>query len=190
MKESCNLEENIVQILQQLGEDPNREGLRETPSRVVRSMKELYAGYKQDPSKILKTFTECDGYQQVVVSKNIKIFSMCEHHMLPFYGRAHVAYLPKNRIVGISKLARLVHVFSRRLQIQERLCEQITNALMMALEPQGAACIIEARHMCMQMRGCNEQDSTMITSSLKGSFLEDQSIRIELLSLIKLNENV
>lgn len=176
----------VSRILQHLGEDPSREGLRDTPSRVVKSWKELYSGYGQDPANLLTVFSDCDDYNQIVILKDIKLFSMCEHHMLPFYGKAHVAYLPKGRVIGISKLARLVDMYARRLQIQERLGQQITNALMFHLKPQGAACIIEASHMCMQMRGCNKQESTMITSSLDGIFLKDATVRAELLQLLKL----
>jgi GTP cyclohydrolase I len=180
--------EIITQILQHLGEDPTREGLKETPHRVVKSWSELYAGYGQDPASIFTTFTEVEGYQQIVILKDIELYSMCEHHMLPFFGKAHVAYLPKGKVVGISKLARIVDIYARRLQIQERLGQQVTSALMTYLEPQGAACIIEASHMCMRMRGCSKQNSTMITSSLKGVFLEDVMVRSELLQLISLND--
>jgi GTP cyclohydrolase IA len=181
-----NPEEAVKSILQHLGENPDREGLIETPLRVVKSWKELYAGYGIDPASIFTTFKEVEGYQQIVICKNIEIYSMCEHHMLPFYGRAHVAYLPNDKVVGISKLARLVDIFARRLQIQERLGEQVTKTIMEELKPLGAACIIEASHMCMRMRGCNKQESTMMTSSLKGVFLKDLSARQELLQLISL----
>jgi GTP cyclohydrolase IA len=184
--ESNNPENSIIEILRHLGENPDREGLKDTPSRVVKSWKELYGGYTQDPSTILTTFTDCDGYQQVVILRNIKLFSMCEHHMLPFYGKAHVAYLPDKKVIGISKLARLVDIYARRLQIQERLGQQITHALMEHLKPLGAACIIEASHMCMQMRGCNKQEAIMTTSSLEGVFLEDPTVRAELYQLLKL----
>ena len=183
-----NPETEIANILFHLGENPDREGLKDTPKRVIKSWKEIYAGYGQDPASIFTTFTEVEGYQQIVILKNIEIYSMCEHHMLPFYGRAHVAYLPKDKVVGISKLARLVDIYARRLQIQERLGEQVTKALMEFLKPQGAACIIEASHMCMRMRGCSKQNSTMITSSLKGVFLTNDVVRAELLQLIKLND--
>jgi GTP cyclohydrolase I len=182
---SNNLENNIIQILQHLGEDPNREGLKGTPQRVVKSWKELYGGYGENPATIFTTFSDVEGYSQIVLLKDIEVFSMCEHHMLPFYGKAHVAYLPKGKVIGISKLARLVDIYARRLQIQERIGEQVTNALMKYLSPQGAACIIEASHMCMRMRGCNKQNSVMTTSSLKGIFLKDSIVRAELMQLIK-----
>lgn len=178
----------LIRILSHLGEDPEREGLRDTPKRVIKSWREIYAGYTQDPASIFTTFTEVEGYQQIVILKNIELYSMCEHHMLPFFGKVHVAYLPKGKVVGISKLARIVDIYGRRLQIQERLGEQITNSLMENLKPQGAACIIEASHMCMRMRGCSKQNSIMITSSLKGIFLEDAAVRAELLQLIKLSD--
>lgn len=162
-------EELITDVLTILGEDPNREGLLKTPERVVRSWQELYKGYSQNPKDILTTFSS-EGADQMVILQNIELYSMCEHHMLPFYGKAHVAYIPNGRVIGISKLARLVDIYARRLQIQERIGEQVTTALMEYLQPKGAACIIEATHMCMRMRGVSKQNSTMITSSLKGEF--------------------
>lgn len=179
------IQNSLIAQLRYIGENAEREGLMDTPSRVIRSWKEIYSGYNKDPKDILTVFEETEGYQQMVVLKDIEIFSMCEHHMLPFFGKAHVAYLPDKRVLGISKLARLVDIYARRLQIQERIGEQVTNALMEQLKPKGAACIIEASHMCMRMRGCNKQHSIMLTSSLKGCFLEDQSVRNELLTYIK-----
>jgi len=180
------LSNSITQILLDLGENPNREGLKDTPHRVVKSWSEIYAGYKMDVASMFTTFVDVHGYSQVVVCKDIELYSMCEHHMLPFFGKAHVAYLPNKKVIGISKLARLVDAFARRLQIQERIGEQVTDALMQYLEPKGAACIIKATHMCMRMRGVNKQDSIMITSSLKGTFLHDEIVRMELLHLLKL----
>jgi len=179
-----SIQQNIVRQLQYIGEDPNREGLKETPNRIVRSWDELYSGYAQDPKDILTTFST-DGYDQIVLLKNIEMFSMCEHHLLPFFGKAHVAYIPNDRVIGISKLTRLVDIYARRAQIQERLGEQVTSTLMKCLKPKGAACIIEASHMCMRMRGVSKQNSTMVTSSLKGVFLEEGSTRAELMRLIK-----
>lgn len=161
----------------------NREGLLDTPSRVVRSWDEIYSGYGQDPKDILTVFAS-DGYDQMVVLKDIELFSMCEHHMLPFYGKAHVGYLPSGKIVGISKLAYLVDIFARRLQIQERLTAQVTEALMKHLKPLGAICVIEATHMCMRMRGVSKQNSVMITSSIKGAFKEP-GVKEEFMNLIK-----
>lgn len=178
-------ERQIHSILQSIGEDPDREGLRGTPSRVVRSWGELYAGYRQDPSSILTTFEETEDYDQIVICKNIDLYSMCEHHMLPFFGVAHVAYLPQKKVIGLSKLARLVDIYARRLQIQERIGQQVTSALMRYLQPLGAACIIEASHMCMRMRGVNKQQSIMTTSSIQGIFREDARVREELMNLIK-----
>jgi len=175
---------HIVKQLQYIGEDPEREGLVETPNRIVRSWKELYCGYSQDPKELLTTF-DSDGYDQIVLLKDIEMYSMCEHHMLPFYGKAHVAYIPDKKVIGISKLARLVDMFARRLKIQERLGEQVTSTLMEMLQPKGVACIIEACHMCMRMRGVSKQQSTMVTSSLKGVFLTKGEARQELMGLIK-----
>ena len=179
-----SIQSSIVRQLQYIGEDSNREGLAETPNRIVRSWGELYSGYGKDPKDFLTVFS-ADGYDQMIILKDIELFSMCEHHMLPFFGKAHVAYIPGEKIVGISKLARLVDLFSRRLQIQERLGEQVTDALMELLQPRGAACIIEAVHMCMRMRGVAKQHSTMVTSSLKGIFLEQDETRQELMGLLK-----
>jgi len=174
----------IKKQLELIGEDPEREGLIGTPARVLKSWKEIYSGYTQDPKDLLTVFTDVSGYQEMVVLRNIKVFSMCEHHCLPFFGIAHVAYVPDSRVIGISKLARLVDMFARRLQIQERLCEHVTPALMDNLFPKGAACTIEASHMCMQMRGCNKQEATMVTTSLKGVFLTDATARHEYLTYI------
>ena len=177
--------ENIIyRMLLAIGEDPSREGLVKTPERIVRSWNELYKGYNQNPADIMTTFS-ADGYDQIVLLKDIELYSMCEHHALPFFGKAHVAYIPDKKIVGISKLARLVDIYARRLQIQERIGEQVTSALMEFLEPHGAACIIEATHMCMRMRGVAKQNSTMVTSSVKGVFMNDVSAKTELMGLIK-----
>lgn len=180
-----NKEELITQQLLLLGENPNREGLIDTPKRVIKSWNEIYSGYGKNPKDILTVF-DTDGYDQIVLLKDIELYSMCEHHMLPFFGKAHVAYLPDKKVIGISKLARLVDIYARRLQIQERIGEQVTTALMEYLQPKGAACIIEATHMCMRMRGVNKQNSVMITSSVKGIFLEDTGAKNEFLNLIKL----
>lgn len=176
--------DTIKDILLSVGEDPTREGLLDTPKRVVKSWNELYKGYNQKAEDILTVFSS-DGYDQIVLLKDIEVYSMCEHHMLPFIGKAHVAYIPDKKIVGISKLARLVDIYARRLQIQERIGQQVTDDLMRLLNPRGAACIIEAQHLCMLMRGVNKQNSVMVTSSLKGVFLTDFSAKEELLKLIK-----
>lgn len=178
------IHQNIIRILEYVGEDPEREGLKDTPDRIVRSWDELYSGYQQDPAALLTVF-EAEEYNQIILLKDIELFSMCEHHLLPFFGKAHVAYIADQKVIGISKLARLVDIFARRMQIQERVGEQVTSALMKHLEPLGAACIIEAVHMCMRMRGCSKQGSTMITSSLKGTFLDEHTARQELMNLIR-----
>jgi len=182
-----NKELIIKQILQYIGEDPDREGLKETPRRVVNTWEELYSGYGKDPKDILTTF-DAKGYDQIVLLKDIELYSMCEHHMLPFFGKAHVAYIPNKKIIGISKLARLVEIYARRLQIQERIGDQVTSALMKYLNPLGTACIIEATHMCMRMRGVAKQNSVMVTSSMKGVFMSKPEARQELMQLIKKRE--
>lgn len=174
----------LKEVLEYIGENPRREGLVGTPSRILTSWIELFSGYAQDPKDLIKTF-QSDGYDQAVVLKDIELYSMCEHHMLPFWGKAHVAYIPKEKIIGISKLARIVDLYARRLQVQERLTDEVTSCLMELLEPSGAACIIEADHLCMRMRGVGKQNSVMVTSSLKGVFLKDHKAREELMRLIK-----
>ena len=182
------LRKGIREQLTAIGEDPTREGLVETPNRILRSWDEIYSGYHKKPEDILTVFA-ADGYQQIILLKDIEMFSMCEHHMLPFFGKAHIAYIPNDKVIGISKLARLLDIYARRLQIQERIGEQVTDALMEFLHPKAAACIIEAQHFCMKMRGVEKQNSVMVTSSLKGSFLDDtpqgHASRNELMDLIK-----
>jgi len=178
-----SVQDNIVRILEYIGEDPDRDGLQETPKRVVKSWNELFSGYDRSPREVLTTFDN-GSYDQIVLLDNIEMYSTCEHHMLPFTGRAHVAYIPDDKIIGISKLARLVEIYARRLQVQERIGEQVTDALMKHLKPKGAACIIEAQHMCMCARGVNKQHSVMKTSSLKGAFMEKPEARQELMSMI------
>lgn len=181
---SFGMELLLKEQLRFIGEDPSREGLIDTPKRIVRSWGELFSGYNKDPRDLVTDFAS-DGYDQMVVLKDIELYSMCEHHMLPFTGKAHVAYIPDTRVVGISKLARLVDIFARRMQIQERIGEQVTGFLMDYVGAKGAACIIEAFHLCMRMRGCSKQGSTMITSSLKGDFMNSPETRMELLHFIK-----
>ena len=183
MNNQTTPEDLIKQILQEIGENPDREGLQDTPKRVVKSWKELYAGYSKNPEDLFTTF-ESDGYDQIVLLKDIEMYSMCEHHMLPFHGVAHVAYIPDGKIVGISKLARIVDMYSKRLQNQERITQQVTDCLMKYLQPKGAACIIEAKHMCMCARGVGKQNSVMTTSSMYGAFFVNGSARAELLRLI------
>lgn len=182
--------EQITNLLHFIGEDPLREGLQDTPKRVLKSWKnEIFKGYNQDPKALFTTF-ENEKYDQIILCRNIEIYSMCEHHMLPFFGTAHVAYIPSERIIGVSKLARLVDMYARRLQIQERIGQQVTDDLMNYLQPKGAACVINAVHMCMRMRGCSQQQSSMITSSMKGVFLSDPAARGELMDLIMLGGSV
>ena len=172
-------------LIRWAGDDPAREGLSETPGRVVRAVDEWFSGYREDPSSILsKTFEETDGYDEMVVLRNIRFTSHCEHHIAPIVGRAHIGYLPTRRVVGISKLARLVDVYARRLQIQEKMTAQIANTINDILEPQGAAVVIEASHQCMTTRGADKPGSTLITSQMTGAFRDDASTRREFLSAI------
>jgi len=177
-------QELVRQWIQEIiGEDPHREGLVHTPERVVRAWEYLMRGYGQRVEDILTCF-DADGYDQIVLLKDIEFYSLCEHHLLPFFGKAHVAYIPDGKVVGVSKLARLVDMYARRLQIQERICEQVTAALMEYLDPIGAACVLEAQHLCMLMRGVEKQNSVMVTSSVKGAFFDNPQTREELFSLI------
>lgn len=172
-------------MLRAMGEDPDREGLLDTPKRVVKSWSELFAGYRQDPAEILATtFGDVEGYQEMILLKAIPFHSTCEHHMLPFSGQAHVAYLPRERVVGLSKLARLVDCFARRLQIQERLTMEVSKAVMTHLQPHGCGVVMEAVHGCMVCRGVRKEGASMVTSSLQGSF-QDAATRAEFLSLIR-----
>jgi GTP cyclohydrolase I len=177
----------IETIIEYLGEDKNREGIRDTPMRVIKSWDRIFGGYLQDPEDLFTTFEEDDviPHNQIILLKDIEFYSTCEHHMLPFVGKAHVAYIPNKKVVGISKLARIVEVYSRRMQIQERIGNQVTKALMEHLDAKGAACIIESKHFCMTCRGVEQQNSVMVTSSLRGVFLDQQESRQELLSLIR-----
>ena len=171
-------EEAFKTILTWLGEDPSREGLLETPKRVMKAYKEYFAGYKVDPSKILdKTFGDVDGYDDMVIQKNISIQSHCEHHMAPIIGKAHVAYIPKERVVGLSKLARVVEVFSKRLQTQERLTMQVAKTLMESLDAKGVAVTIDSTHQCMTMRGIKKEKATTLTNYFLGSFKDDLSLQ-------------
>ena len=177
--------EAVRTLIRWAGDDPAREGLSETPGRVVRAFDEWFSGYREDPSSILsKTFEETDGYDEMVVLRNIRFISHCEHHIAPIVGRAHIGYLPTRRVVGISKLARLVDVYAKRLQIQEKMTAQIANTINDVLEPQGAAVVIEASHQCMTTRGADKPGSTLITSQMTGAFRDDASTRREFLSAI------
>jgi GTP cyclohydrolase I len=171
-------EEAIKTIIQWIGEDPNREGLISTPQRVTKAFKEYFQGYKQDAKKYLsKTFTEVDGYDDMVIEKNISLQSHCEHHMAPIIGVAHVAYIPSNKVVGLSKLARVVEVFSKRLQTQERLTMQIAKTIMDVLQPRGVAVTISASHQCMTNRGIKKENALTITNSFLGAFKDDLSFQ-------------
>jgi GTP cyclohydrolase I len=171
-------EEAFKTILSWMGEDPEREGLLETPKRVMKAYKEYFSGYKENPNKILdKTFGDVDGYDDMVIQKNISIQSHCEHHMAPIIGKAHVAYIPKERVVGLSKLARVVEVFSKRLQTQERLTMQVAKTLMESLDAKGVAVTIDSTHQCMTMRGIKKENATTVTNYFLGQFKEDLSIQ-------------
>jgi len=172
-------------LIRWAGDDPDREGLAGTPDRVVRSYEEFFAGYEVDPVELLqRTFEEVDGYDEMVVLRDIRMESYCEHHIVPIIGRAHVAYLPRRRVVGISKLARVVEVYAKRLQIQEKLTAQIANTIDEVLQPQGVAVVIEAAHQCMTTRGVHKPGVTMVTSRMLGAFRTDASTRREFLSMI------
>jgi GTP cyclohydrolase I len=180
-------EEAFKTILTWMGEDPNREGLLETPKRVVKAFKEYFKGYKEDPNKILdKTFGDVEGYDDMVVQKNISIQSHCEHHMAPIIGKAHVAYIPNDRVVGLSKLARVVEVFSKRLQTQERLTMQIANTLMESLDAKGVAVTIDSTHQCMTMRGIKKEQATTVTNYYLGQFKDDLSYQNRYLRFISI----
>lgn len=178
------IEELVRELLILLGENPEREGLLKTPSRAAHSLKYLTQGYRQDIKKVLNDAIFCEPYDEMVVVKDIEIFSLCEHHMLPFYGKAHVAYIPDGKIIGLSKIPRLVDVFAKRLQVQERLTSQIADCLMEALNPHGVGIVIEAYHLCMAMRGVEKQNAYTITSAMLGSFRNSDRVRQEFLSLI------
>ena len=190
-EEIAEAEDHVRAILKFIGEDPEREGLHETPARVVRAYREHFAGYGQDPHEHLqKTFTEVNGYDELVLVSDIQLHSHCEHHMVPFVGKAHVAYIPAGRVVGLSKLARVVDLYSRRLQVQEKLTAQIANAINDALEPQGVAVIIQCQHFCMCYRGVRKPGSWTTTSKLHGVFLRDAAARMELFTLIGMKPEI
>jgi GTP cyclohydrolase I len=172
------------EILSRMGEDPSRQGLLATPSRVEKSMAYLTKGYSEDPTEILRGALFDEDYDEMVIVKDIEIFSLCEHHMLPFFGKVHVAYIPKGKVIGLSKIPRLVEVFARRLQVQERLTRQIADAIQNAIQPLGVGVVIEARHLCMMMRGIEKQHSSTVTSAMVGCFRQKES-RLEFLSLVR-----
>jgi GTP cyclohydrolase I len=179
--------ELIRGLLVHLGEDPDREGLRQTPRRVEQALRYLTEGYHQDLDKILNGALYSVCYDEMVIVKDIEVFSLCEHHLLPFFGKAHIAYVPNKKVIGLSKIPRLVDVFARRLQIQERLTSQIAQAIEQKIQPQGVGVVIEARHLCMMMRGVEKQHSRAVTSAMLGVFRDSKQTRDEFLSLIRQN---
>ena len=180
-----SLEPLVREMLAELGEDPQREGLLRTPKRVDAALRYLTHGYSQSVEEILNDAIFTEECEEMVVVRNIELYSMCEHHMLPFYGRAHVAYLPKGKIIGLSKVPRLVDMFARRLQVQERLTNQIAGTLMEVLKPYGVAVVMEGKHLCMMMRGVEKQNSFVTSSAMLGEFKKDRATRMEFLNLIK-----
>ncbi len=179
------MEKAIKDILKHLGEDPKREGLLRTPERVRESLEFLTEGYSQDPRSLIKRSMYKEKHEEMVLIKDIYIYSLCEHHLLPFFGKAHVAYIPNERIVGISKIARMVDLFARRLQVQERLTNQIADTLMDVLNPKGVAVVVDAQHLCMQMRGVHKIGTSVVTSSMLGAFRKRPETRAEFMTLIK-----
>ena len=180
----ASTEEIYREILRRLGEDPDRDGLLRTPERVEKSMAYLTKGYQEDPLKLLRGALFDVDYDEMVIVKDVEMFSLCEHHMLPFFGKVHVAYIPNGKVVGLSKIARLVEVFARRLQVQERMTRQIADAIQDAIAPQGVGVVIEARHLCMMMRGIEKQNSSTVTSAMVGCFQQKET-RAEFLSLVR-----
>ena len=168
-----------------MGEDPDREGLVKTPERVTRALQFLTKGYAEDPGAILNSALFSEEYSEMIVLKDLDFFTLCEHHMLPFFGKAHVAYIPSKKILGLSKLARLFEVFARRLQVQERLTTQVAHSLMNAIDPQGVGVVVEAEHLCMRMRGVEKQNSVVVTSCMLGTFRDRQETREEFMTLIR-----
>jgi GTP cyclohydrolase I len=186
---SASFEDLVQEMLVRLGEDPQREGLQQTPERVRKSLQFLTRGYTEDAEALLKGALFSVTYDEMVIVKDVEMFSLCEHHMLPFFGKVHVAYIPNGKVIGLSKVSRLIELFSRRLQIQERLTTQIAEAIQKVIEPQGVGVVIEARHLCMMMRGVEKQHSAAVTSSMLGSFRDSNETRSEFLSLIRQRPN-
>jgi GTP cyclohydrolase I len=177
--------EYVRTILEELGEDPNRDGLQRTPLRVDRALRYLTSGYKMDPAQILNGALFDVEYDEMVIVKDIEVFSLCEHHLLPFFGKCHVAYIPDGKVIGLSKIPRLVDMFARRLQVQERLTMQVADTIGNAVKPKGVAVVVEAQHLCMIMRGVEKQNSVAVTSSMLGAFKENQNTRNEFLNLVR-----
>ncbi len=182
---SATFEELTRELLVRLGEDPSRDGLLDTPSRMAKALQYLTKGYQEDPEAILKEALFDVDYDEMVIVKDIEMFSLCEHHLLPFFGKVHVAYIPKGKVIGLSKIPRLIDIFARRLQVQERLTVQIAESIQNAIHPQGVGVVIEARHLCMMMRGVEKQHSAAVTSSMLGVFRNEQETRQEFLALIR-----
>ena len=185
----ASFEELMKEIIVRLGEDPEREGLLRTPARVHKAFEFLTKGYNEDPEAMLKNALFTVTYDEMVIVKDVEMFSLCEHHMLPFFGKVHVAYIPSGKVIGLSKIPRLIEMFSRRLQIQERLTTQIAETIQKVIQPQGVGVVIEARHLCMMMRGVEKQHSAAVTSSMLGCFRDEQETRQEFLSLIRQRPN-
>jgi len=184
MKQDRSLEHVVAELLHLLGEDPNREGLRKTPKRVARALAYLTKGYHEDPKQVVNNALFTEDYSEMIVMKDVDFFSLCEHHILPFFGRATIAYIPRHKIIGISKLARLVDVYARRLQVQERMTTQIANTLMEELDPLGVGVVLRAEHLCMRMRGVEKQNSVVVTSAMLGVFRTHQETREEFMTLV------
>jgi GTP cyclohydrolase I len=184
MNKEEEFEQAITKVLELLGEDPKREGLLQTPSRVAKALKFLTEGYQQDPKEILNQALFSTSNDEMVLVRDIEFYSMCEHHMLPIIGRAHVAYIPDGKVVGLSKIPRIVNVYARRLQIQEQMTEQIADAILETIKPKGVAVVVHARHMCMEMRGVQKINSTTVSSALRGLFKSDERTRNEFYNLI------
>ena len=185
----ASFEDLVREMIVRLGEDPTREGLVRTPDRVHRAYEHLTKGYQEDPEAMLKKALFTVNYDEMVIVKDVEMFSLCEHHILPFFGKVHVAYIPNGKVIGLSKIPRLIEIFSRRLQIQERLTTQIAETIQKAIEPHGVGVVIEARHLCMMMRGVEKQHSAAVTSSMLGCFRDEQETRTEFLSLIRNRAN-
>lgn len=182
---SIQVEDAVRSLIRHVGEDPEREGLQRTPARVVRALEFLTRGYKQDPGSVINGALFTEDYQEMIVCKDLDFYSLCEHHLLPFMGKAHVAYIPKNHIIGLSKIARLVEIYARRLQVQERMTTQIAGTILEQLEPLGVAVVLEAEHLCMRMRGVEKQNSWVTTSAMLGVFRTHHETRQEFMTLIR-----
>jgi GTP cyclohydrolase I len=183
--QQASLAELTREMLVRLGEDPQREGLQRTPERMAQALEFLTKGYQEDPQEILHGALFTEEYDEMVIVKDVEMFSLCEHHLLPFFGKVHVAYIPNGKVIGLSKIPRLIDVFARRLQVQERLTMQIAESIQQAIAPEGVGVVIEARHLCMMMRGVEKQHSAAVTSSMLGAFRNEENTRQEFLSLIR-----